>query len=504
MSHTHSDSSSADLGANVPLDLIFPIAESLDSKSLLQLRLVSRTFSTLVSPLALRNVTIVMNNRSVKDRIAICSQQLPGVYQHARSLTTRTGDFNLLRYIDRNGLPDLYNTIGQLKNLTSFKISWQDATSHRYHPQSEVMKLVQEIQEGLAGAVWRATGGMLRELTIEPWITRPVGLPDALLQFRELRTLRFDCLPPQWKPNLAAHIHTVVSDLFQDNLGVLVRGNPHLESLQISKGWRFFNATPLFHYPGEGDGPSALCTLTIEGVEFSHTLDLRQSPFLNLQHLHVLSSYSSLPMDHLWLALQASGIRLRTLVTQQVSHPLVKYIASYSGLEQLAMQDIEDLHVCTSPECTELFFKTALPRHSSTLTKLSIVSTNYPGAWAFNPPLWMPALESLQSLESLQLYPRIRSSFNPPQSHEDYISHKDHYEEMFTEPYQEALDHIGGLIRLEILEITWMTRAWYAESFGLAELDVRELFGTVSNKLGSRNGVPKKLVWKYHAYEQED
>ncbi|KAF8662705.1 hypothetical protein AX16_001147 [Volvariella volvacea WC 439] len=517
-----------------PSDIVLSIAEHLNTKSLLHLRLVSRDLNALISSLALRSITINLYDESTKDLLATCSQPLPGLYNNARSLTTRTGDWHLMRYVDKSRLPALYNMIERLTRLNALTMSWKEADS--CGPGEEITDFVHEIQGGMAEAVFKATGGRLAVLDVQPWAARPMGFPEALLEFRGLRVLRFGldvygsgC--NKWNRwgvlSNPASMHKCVPRVFQEGLRRLVGNNPGLEVVDVVQGCvlNHLDAGLVFVRPededsseGEEEGAGAVRSLKLMGVAFPRVLDLRRSPFSNLQHIEVLSSYSVLAFDNLWISLHASGITLRTLKAYQVSHPLVEYLASYSGLQELTIQCIEKLPACTSKESTRLFFQTALPQHSASLTKLTISLTHHVqfiSGWSFNPSLWMPALESLHALKFLHLSPGIGDNFRAPPSSDHYKVFKGRYERTVTQAYQEVLDHVGCLAssssssgasrcELELVEIFWTGQiVGLKDSLGFLPADVRDLMRAVVKNLRSRTGVPKRLVLSEREYRLE-
>ncbi|TFK70657.1 hypothetical protein BDN72DRAFT_733808, partial [Pluteus cervinus] len=74
----------------------------------------------------------------------------------------------------------------------------------------------------------------------------------------------------------------------------------------------------------------------------------------------------------LWNSMLQAHTTLETLVTKQVSLPLVKYLASFSGLHSLEIHRIQNRPECSSHEITSTFVKQVLPRHAETLENLFI------------------------------------------------------------------------------------------------------------------------------------
>ncbi|TFK24794.1 hypothetical protein FA15DRAFT_655579 [Coprinopsis marcescibilis] len=90
----------------------------------------------------------------------------------------------------------------------------------------------------------------------------------------------------------------------------------------------------------------------------------------------------------IWHALRATGVRLQSLSTDDVSPALNQYISSYSGLEQLTIKTYinywHEEYVVMSPLLASEFFKTALPLHTGTLRHLSLnVNHSRWGSWWF-------------------------------------------------------------------------------------------------------------------------
>ncbi|KAF8643538.1 hypothetical protein AX16_008982 [Volvariella volvacea WC 439] len=350
---------------------------------------------------------------------------------------------------------DLYTTIEQCGDIRSLSMAWESTNDNEVEDS-----FVMEIQEGVMRAVLRGTKGQLERLDIKPLMIPQCPLPKALLQFKHLLSFKFIRDDRAWgcegevdnsDTNLGEH--DCIRDPHMQALQAVVHNNRQLKELRIDHDCdiHFHDACALFSDASDTKRiqPLALRILTISGIQFSSALGPHRSPFSKLQHLRVDSIYSHIPLDNLWISLQASETTLKTLITFQASDRLVYYLASYSGLQELVIEDIE-----TPLGCTTLFFDTALPKHASSLTKLSIslgFGIEYLHGWSFAPSLWMPALNSLRILKYLQLSPGTGGGISLDSTPE--IHDFDERTLQIFLSYQEMLDGICQLEGLETLEI---------------------------------------------------
>ncbi|KAF8662695.1 hypothetical protein AX16_001137 [Volvariella volvacea WC 439] len=337
--------------------------------------------------------------------------------------------------------------------------------------------LISEIQEGIAEAVLKATIGGMKglEIDLSEGSYKHCYTPASILQFKSLCSFKFaldefgrgcDALNLWGDVSVvdpASH-HCIPED-FKKVIRTLIGNNKHLDELYISQGCAvdLHDASTLFRHAGGGAErqPLLLHTFTMKGVQFSHPPDPLHSPFTNLQHLRVHSVYSILPLNNLWLGLQASGTTLKTLLTSQVSHPLTSYLASYSGLQELSIQNIEDIPAWTSSKVIMTFFEIALLRHAPSLTSLSISyrrNIQYLEGWSFTPSLWMPALKSLKALKFLGLPPEKSDNISLSSlmnSDDDTLTYLDVKILRQLGPYQNVLDNVCQLGKIETLQLFW-------------------------------------------------
>jgi hypothetical protein len=83
----------------------------------------------------------------------------------------------------------------------------------------------------------------------------------------------------------------------------------------------------------------------------------------------------------LWKAFLAEGIRLEELTVDDISSELVDFIASFSGLQRLALHDLGSTKA--SDNIADMFFRHALPMHRCTLHSLTLGAA-YQGKWCFS------------------------------------------------------------------------------------------------------------------------
>ncbi|KAF8651506.1 hypothetical protein AX16_004718 [Volvariella volvacea WC 439] len=487
-----------------PLEIIRCVAAYLDTPALKQLRLTSRYMNAVASPLTLRSVAITFAwGRNIEALLESCKYPLPGLYQNARNLTIWFCGWFVSNYIDRR-MEDLCATIERCTGVRSLSVKW------RVYGNSSRTLWCAQTQGWVADAVLKGTNGKLEELEIES--STSVRIPPSFLQLKQLRVFKFTLDEEGWWCNsfgLGEEVNTdmgnadnhCIREGCRNALLAIIRSNSQLKELYIVQGCGlgFHDIGVLF--PGvsddsDGGGPMGLHAFTIKGVKFPRSLDPCRSPFIGLQHLRVLSPYSLLPLDNLWTSLQAAGTTLKTLTTSQTSHPLILYLASYSGLQELVLLEIEDQPDCISPRSIALFFEVAIPQHATSLGKLSISfqrGIDHLDGWSFTPSLWMPALQSLKALKSLHLSPGSCDT-TPFDSHTlpyNSINQEQNALSIYRS-YQEILDSIFQLKGIQNVEIFW-TRSGIQDSN-------RALVREAAKQLRGRNEAPPVLVLLRESY----
>ncbi|KAF8662715.1 hypothetical protein AX16_001157 [Volvariella volvacea WC 439] len=526
---------------NAPLDTILSIAELIDIKTLLQLRLVCHVLNAQISPVALRNIEFrllgIDEDRS-QQRLEACSQPLPAVYQHARRLKIKIDCWQAAYRAAGPQMAQFYKMIEQLKSLKSFKIIWMSICNNT----EEMIGFYNKIPEQIVEAVFKATGGVLDKLVFKPG-EHDIPLPKRLAEFRGLRelTIKFDKYGKETcsmldtygegvrrEGHLGTEAHGCVPSVYKEVLLELVRNNPGLQYLEVRGNCAvdFHDGGELFGCGGEGAPEGRilkLCKLTMTGVRFLHVLNTPTSPFTHLKHLDVPSRYSINPLDNLWMSLQISRTTLQTLRTHQISLPLISYLTSYSGLQHLAIEKIADSRPYTDPKVVAMFFHDVLTRHAVSLTKLRIglsAGVDYLEGWSFNPTLWMPALRSLVVLDSLYLHPGDKDSVvleeglstgddrdTDISKDEDSDADEDDRGERrkLVRVYQGVIDHVESLPCLVTLGILWPERKWVIGKRRTGYMRwswaSAGMVSRVVKRLRSRNGVPKELVLYHRAYE---
>ncbi|KAF8646902.1 hypothetical protein AX16_007051 [Volvariella volvacea WC 439] len=503
--------------ANAPIDIVESIAKHLDLSTLKALRLASHDIHHQFSSVALRNIAFRINGRgeNVQRLFEACSRPLPALYQYGRHLTVMTNGWYVARYVDEEGVQGLCRTLGKLKNLTSFEITWESG----YDDKEDTTLRIHEIQERVIDAIYEATEGKLVKLVINPWKEKGYGLPKRLKEFRGLRELEFTMDKYGWGCRALDRFgerstwynetesHQCIPPSYKDTLQSMISKNPGLDIFKLHQGCAvdFHEANVLFIHSGAR--ALAMRSLFIKGIRFSRVISAKDSPFAHLRHLEVLTPYAILPLDNLWKSLEVIGAPLETLKTLQVTLSLCSYLASYSGLQQLIIMELDDVPECTHPNVTSAFFNDSLPQHSSSLTKLHIslrTDISHLMGWSFTPELWMPAMRSLARLKSLHLYPGEVERFLPrrePNSDEteDYDDSDEidtsAYSAALVQAYQEVIAHVESLPRLQTLEIIWPDKTWGCGTGRMRWLNgCKRTLSQVVKNLRCTNGVPKELV----------
>ncbi|KAF8646903.1 hypothetical protein AX16_007052 [Volvariella volvacea WC 439] len=536
---------------NAPADIIELITQHLEPSTLRTLRLVSHDFHDCFSPISLRNIAFSINRTEgdVKRLLEACSKPLSALFRYGQHLTVKTNGYYIARYVNEDGVVKFCKTIEQFQNLTSFKVEWEPG----FDDTEETTVRMHNLQERVAEAAHTATGGRLERLVIIPWRKRGYELPRKLVEFSGLKELEFkldeygwgcdglNSWGERWEGYDESEPHECIPPSYKGGLRSIVRNNPGLEVFRIKQGCAidFHDADSLFVGHGGDDTAPALHTLVMKGIQFPRAIPAQGSPFTSLRHLNALTPHLILPLDNLWKSLEAAGTRLETLKIRQVSLPLCSYLASYSGLRQLSIKDLNETPGHTSISTATPFFAEALPRHASSLTRLRIAfqaGVHYLEGWSFTPKLWVPALRSLTALKILRLYPGDVDRFSSPilqQRHDPGVSQSseddaqsepepvDEYDEeaekerrdqqkaiyraAIVHNYQEVLDHVECVCQLETLQIIWPDEIWGCGTGHMQWLEeCRETVSGVVKELRSRNGVPKVLALLSGFYRPEE
>ncbi|KAJ7769532.1 hypothetical protein B0H16DRAFT_1518143 [Mycena metata] len=127
-----------------------------------------------------------------------------------------------------------------------------------------------------------------------------------------------------------------------------------------------------------------------------------QSPELTSLHLPGHRSYSV--VWPIFNSAISKSVRLTQLTTHTVATELLTYLASYSGLEMLALNGVDAGNRQASDELAYCFFTTVLPHHAETLVNLSCTA-GYESNWSFG-------THNVASLLSLHRLQRLRVSVN--------------------------------------------------------------------------------------------
>ncbi|KAF7345738.1 F-box domain-containing protein [Mycena venus] len=106
----------------------------------------------------------------------------------------------------------------------------------------------------------------------------------------------------------------------------------------------------------------------------------------SLTYLHLVGSHH---WAKIWTMLGTSpelGIHPKHLHTDVVTPDLLTYLASYSGLESLSLQNHDNGINArdNSDQLADIFFTTVLPNHTQTLVELSC-PVGFPSRWSFGP-----------------------------------------------------------------------------------------------------------------------
>ncbi|KAJ7476753.1 hypothetical protein FB451DRAFT_1173610 [Mycena latifolia] len=251
------------------------------------------------------------------------------------------------------------------------------------------------------------------------------GALDRLSGLRQLHltTGCFDCLATSVAPIAQA-----------------LANSPELTSLHLRSHVGTYSPTPSLHDIFRKLSATKLLHLTeLDLKEYSLRLDstilphLRSLKTLSLRRIVTKDSpqYSG-PSDEaqapavlgstlqeIWDTLNRERIHLTQIATDVIEEGLLNYLASYTGLEQLAIDFAGGATEEESNRRAEVFFECALPKHTHSLVNLTCPGS-FQGRWSFGKRT-MGVILQLRKLESLCMSVDINETPSPS---EDHIVHQ--------------------------------------------------------------------------------
>lgn len=488
-----------------PPDIFLAITSHLDRASLLQLRCTSKALSAAVTPTALRNVRFVFDQivtgnsylALVNFRRSARSDPLSNLYQHIQHLSIRTQGAYVRYYLNHNHVHYIWETIARMYSLKSVTISWEDG----YKDDTKTSQGIKKWQDEICASVVKATEGKLEGLSIS--LSKSANrIPAALLQLHGLKRLKVVRGEQGWACRIIHRYappnddHPRMSgpccDMLPTDNGIrdIIRTNPSLEVLEILQGCRTHG------FSAEDVLPETLTTLhtiTFEGLSFlanPASYLANPAPLENIRHATFTSTYRTYNLDTLWKSMKAARTHLETLRTSQISYHLVDYLASYTGLREFVVRDIQDLPACVGPDVLTPFLDKLLPTHGETLETLDInfgVDVAYIEGLSFSATGWSRAMASMNALRTLCVHP-------PKPDPYDEEDPKGSELRSIERGYQEIIDTIGHHPSLQHLQIHWPEH-WFGCGTGRMSYytGVRRDLGEVVPKLTTRTGVPREL-----------
>ncbi|KAL0958922.1 hypothetical protein HGRIS_014238 [Hohenbuehelia grisea] len=128
---------------------------------------------------------------------------------------------------------------------------------------------------------------------------------------------------------------------------------------------------------------------------------------LSLKSITLISdpNRTSIVSSHraLWRTFQVEGIRLEKITARPVTEALLEYIASYQGLNELALTTVGNSDQQKSDRLATQLFQKALPPHVATLQVLRVASKYE--------DLWCVGEHNIQDLRSLSVLRELEISF---------------------------------------------------------------------------------------------
>ncbi|KAF8646891.1 hypothetical protein AX16_007056 [Volvariella volvacea WC 439] len=432
-----------------PPEIIHFITHFLDFSSVLNLRLTSQTLHSIVTPTALRNVTLLARQNSwnaegIQSRLSTCnlnvavrndqdrhtetpaSLPLPNLYAHAEHLIIYANSVKVYETVYHSDLPAVFATLKKLRSLRSLALIW-DLPRDR---ASESSIFVFSLLEAICASVLVATNARLEQLTINPRlitsnatipgphialsaVTTPSTFPKSLLEVRGLKKLVLNggggCWSRvEWNERPIRHrVQRASSDsdgqpkcclakVFEDGVRRIVEKNPGIEDLSFE--YRCAASDFTWDTLGVSGHGHTLERLTLYGVAFPRAL--RDVPHFG-------------KLTHIAITTPSNSQSLTSIQTAQVTPSFIDFLRSFTGLKTLIIDLLErDGLSKTAPHSLltlgREFFTKALPNHAPTLQYLSISFAegihNVPG-WMYSPSYFVPNFSQMSSLRHLALFP---------------------------------------------------------------------------------------------------
>ncbi|KAF8652202.1 hypothetical protein AX16_004505 [Volvariella volvacea WC 439] len=534
-----------------PSDVLHFVIGFLDIEDLLNLRLTSRTLHSIVTPNALRNISLLWGRGGypgIRSRLSTCSFDIPpsetrrhepgltNLYVHARHLTICAIDYSVYKAISESNLPAVLSTLRRLRSLRSVTLRW-------YFPQSGIQEFgisPMYLQEVICSAILIATGGALEQLVVTPKSdmsgpyhhsvlgicssVTPNLLPQCFLGIKTLKKfsftyeMRYRRCYSAWgyrsRVDVGMGVHVpCLPRPFEDDVWRIVEANPGIEDLTV----RYSCIKSGLNWEALQLSGHAFKHLNLRGIQFP-SASMDASCFTSLTHLTMdtASFDTAIPVANLWVILSKNRPQsLISIRTAQVTSSFLSFLRSFAGLKALTIGSLDSRFArdgeAFSPRALSAlaheFFTSALPNHAPTLQHLSISFaddvSNVPG-WTYSPSYFIPNFRLMSSLRQLALHPRGMEEGGQTEP------------EIAISAYQSILDGIGAsypgvpglrggdiptpgaagiLSSLESLEIFWSDEG---VDIITGEEDcyigATELVETIVGSLRSKHGVPRTLT----------
>ncbi|KAI3608900.1 flavin-containing amine [Moniliophthora roreri] len=177
----------------------------------------------------------------------------------------------------------------------------------------------------------------------------------------------------------------------------LIDANPALMSLSLDVAWSNSTQEPsnLEDFLGNAHRLERLEYLRLPRwkVSLGTTISMPALTALDLTHTSAVTG--------LWSALLEQGIRLRNLTASILDADLLAYLASYSGLQNLALVDLGSSRHADA--LTQKLYEDVLPMHGGTLVSLAVESGNTASReWCLSSEQAGKVVEQCESLEHLK------------------------------------------------------------------------------------------------------
>ncbi|KAH0537559.1 hypothetical protein FGG08_005658 [Glutinoglossum americanum] len=398
------------LPQRVPSEILSAVLDCLSKVDLLLLRLVSRFFLHLVTPLAFSKISIEVNvldrslfhrNLRLVESLATTSSIISSSVRtlHIKSLfcaryqitSHPNGSQTTILRDDRPGPDEEISKAVLSEHLAPFLSKFQnlEAFVWAHDPYRDPLSCLSLIADSVSSLP------KLKDLSVRIDLNNVDPAKDQLPPLHNFRNLLALSVSSEGNRIPAAYCEDEIRPAFE--------ASPGLASFSLKTD---FGKAPVQAILGKEPRPK-LVELALRGVPLpSEGLKLFYSR--NLQNLSLSTGPSSrgthIAWPLLWLTLREAGVQLSSLSVagfEGAMDEMFGYLLSYSKLKKLSIPIIQMDQQTAEDAAGDIFWREIVPQHKGSLIELAL-RPFYEGAWCYGPAA-SRAIQQCASLQQLTL-----------------------------------------------------------------------------------------------------